>query len=105
MNKRFRSLMILCLSAALLSGCTFGMTPIQGAFFTDFEGPMMVGSAAGSAKVGVAEGTAVIGFGSGDVSIATAMKNGGIKKIHHVDYHTTNVLGLFTKVQLKVYGE
>jgi hypothetical protein len=105
MSKHIKTVMILGLALFLLSGCTMGMTPIQGMFFTDFEGPLMVGSAAGFSKVGVAEGMVIVGVGRGDVSISTAMKNGGIKKIHHVDYHTQNIMGVFSRVQLKVYGE
>ncbi len=42
----------------------------------------------------------------GDASINKAMENGGITKIHHVDYYNKSVLGLFLSEQtLIVYGE
>jgi len=42
---------------------------------------------------------------SGDASITAAMKNGGITKIHHVDYHSMQVLGLYAEMTTTVYGD
>ena len=56
-------------------------------------------------KRGEATQTGIILFSSGDASIKAAMDNGGIKKIHHVDYKTTTVLFLYTKQTTIVYGE
>lgn len=100
-----RLVLVMALAAVMLSGCVVGMTPIFGSIFTDVEAPFAVGSASGYSKVGVAEGKGVLGIAFGDVSISTAMRNGNIKKIHHVDYHTENVLGVYSKVTVKVYGE
>jgi len=33
------------------------------------------------------------------------MENGGITKIHHVDYKTEVVLGIYAKLTVIVYGE
>ena len=56
-------------------------------------------------KVGTATVTSVLGFGSGDATIKAAMKNGGITKIDHVEYESTNVLGVYAKLTVIVYGE
>ena len=56
-------------------------------------------------KVGEATATGIIFFTEGDSSIAAAMKNGGIKKIHHVDYRTRNIFGISASQTTCVYGE
>jgi hypothetical protein len=43
---------------------------------------------------------------NGDASIQAAMKNGGITKVHHIDYKNKSVLGLlFSRQTVIVYGE
>ena len=73
--------------------------------YTETKAPVAVGSEAGFSKVGTAESTGIICVATGDASIATAMKNGGITKIHHVDCEVTTVLGVYTKYTTVVYGE
>lgn len=41
----------------------------------------------------------------GDASIQTAAKSAGITKIHHIDYARTNILSVFTRIEVFVYGE
>jgi hypothetical protein len=69
------------------------------------KGPVAVGSATGITKVGRAEAWGIVVYGAGDASIAAAMKNGGITKVHHVDNETTNILGIYAKYVTIVYGE
>ncbi len=78
---------------------------MNGSLYTDLKGPVAVGDAAGSSKTGTAKATAIIGIATGDASIATAMANGGITKIHHVDTHVTNILGIYATYETVVYGE
>jgi hypothetical protein len=33
------------------------------------------------------------------------MDNGGIKKVHHVDYKVRNILGIIAEYTTTVYGE
>lgn len=56
-------------------------------------------------KVGEATASGIICFTQGDCSIKAAMDNGGIKKIHHVDYKTKNILGIVGSQTTLVYGE
>jgi len=65
------------------------------------EGNWDVGS-----KKGKASSFSVLGlYASGDCSIATAAHNGGLKKIGHVDYEYFNVIGIWQKATVIVYGE
>ncbi len=41
----------------------------------------------------------------GDASIEAAKKNGGITKVHHVDWAVENILGIIGKYRVTVYGE
>lgn len=54
----------------------------------------------GSAKV---EGFLI--FTSGDASIAAAMREGNITRVHHVDSESMNILGIYARYTTKVYGE
>ena len=57
-------------------------------------------------KCGTATSTKILGFGGSDnLGINAAAKNGGITRISHVDYSTYSVLGIYTKVTTRVYGE
>lgn len=58
-------------------------------------------------KCGTATETRILGFFpfKGDHGIDQAAKNGGIKKISHIDVQTDNILNLYTKTTTKVYGE
>lgn len=56
-------------------------------------------------KVGEATATGIICFSEGDSSIEAAMKNGGIKKVHHIDYKTKSILGIIASQTTLVYGE
>jgi hypothetical protein len=88
----------------LLAGCAV-VTPIDGFLYTDAKGPVAVGSESGSSKTGTAKATAIVGVAFGDASIATAMANGGITKVNHVDTHLTNILGVYATYETVVYGE
>jgi hypothetical protein len=59
----------------------------------------------GHVQGGHGEGAAIIGIATGDASIEAAMKNGGIKKVHHVDTQVKNILGIYAEYITIVYGE
>lgn len=56
-------------------------------------------------KTGTAEVEGIILIAKGDGSIEAAAKNGGIKRIHHVDSEEFNVLGIYSKRTTIVHGE
>jgi hypothetical protein len=95
-------------AVVMLTGCA-GITGIAGGsggmLFTSTDAAMGIGSASGSDKVGTSESKAIICFATGDSSIQTACKNGGITKIHHVDSKVFQVLGLYARYTTVVYGE
>lgn len=47
----------------------------------------------------------ILSLSYGDASVKTAAQNAGITKIHHVDYQRTNILGVFSTLEVFVYGE
>ena|SRR5260221_237895 len=104
MRKAFISLLVGASAVGLLGGCT-GVTPMNGTLYTAMSGPIAVGSATGSDKKGEATSTGIIGIVTGDSSIAAAMANGGITKVHHVDCKVQNILGIYAKYTTIVYGE
>jgi hypothetical protein len=88
----------------LLAGCA-AVTPMNGSLYTNLKGPVAVGDASGASKMGMAKATAIIGIATGDASIETAMANGGITKVHHVDTKVMNILGIYAEYTTVVYGE
>lgn len=64
------------------------------------------GNFAAGSKCGEASSTSVLGlYASGDCSIATAIRNGRLKKVDHIDYAYTNIIGIWQKATVIVYGE
>jgi len=77
-----------------------------GTIYTDVKGPVAVTGNSNSTKAGSAEATSILGlFATGDASIQAATTNGNISKIHHVDHHSTSILGIFSTYKITVYGE
>lgn len=87
-------------------GCAYALAPVTGFVYSDVKGPMSATSNSGFSKVGTAEATSILGWvATGDASIQTAMRNGGITKIHHVDYYSRSILGVYAVFTVTVYGE
>ena len=100
--KRIPAIVLATLMAIGAAGCL--SAPFQPSVTTaplSTEGNWDVGS-----KKGEASSFSVLGlYASGDCSIATAARNGGLKKIGHVDYEYLNVIGIWQKTTVIVYGE
>jgi len=89
----------------MIFGCA---TPYpQGVIFTELSLPVdAAGPAKTFAKTGEANCTCVLALvATGDCSIDAAMKDGGITKVHHVDWEARNILGIIGEYKLIVYGE
>ena len=57
-------------------------------------------------KVGTASCISALGVAAiGGASTEAAMKDGEITKVHHVDYQSNSILGLYAKFTVIVYGE
>ena len=102
--KKLICLALLTVSAGFISGCVMAHAPIAAPIAVDLMGPGAVGSGA-NLKRGEATAKGIILVAVGDASVETAAKNGGIKKIHHVDSKTTNILGIYSEYTTIVYGE
>jgi len=90
---------------AFLCGCaTF--YPI-GVIYTDLKLPIgATSNGSASYKVGTAECKSILSLiAIGDASVEAAKKNGKITKVYHVDWEAENVLGIFGKYKVTVYGE
>lgn len=101
--KRLFALSVIC---AALGGCAMGVSPVNGYVYTNISGPVTVGPSQDTpTKVGRASSRSIFGiYAVGDSSIETAAKNGGITRIHHVDYETQSVLGVIADYTTVVYG-
>lgn len=105
MKKTTAGMAALLLCATLVGGCATSH-PI-GLCYTQLKLPVAVGSGEASVtKVGTAECVSYFGLvTTGDASIATAKRNGGITKVEHVDWEVENILGFIGKYKIIVYGE
>ena len=64
-----------------------------------------VDNAVKAEKKGTATCKGIVLFTTGDNSVQKAMENGGIKKVHHVDYKVKNILGIIGSTSTIVWGE
>jgi hypothetical protein len=106
--KRLKSAALaLLLAMPLLAGCAaYTMSPATGFLYTDLKAPLTATSHDTSSKMGTSIGSSILGLvATGDASIETAMKNGGITRVHHVDYHSKSILGIYATFTTIVYGE
>jgi hypothetical protein len=102
--KRLLALSIVCLA---LGGCAIAASPVTGFMYTGVSGPMAVGNDQNvPTKVGRSTARSIFGiYATGDASIQTAAKNGGITKIHHVDFESQSIFGVIADFTTVVYGE
>jgi hypothetical protein len=106
MRKIITVLVIVVVSAVLLSGCALVATPVGGTIFTDVQWPGGITSNTGAGKSGQGDCMSILGLvGIGDCSIQTIAHNAHITKIQHVDYETFSCLFVFGKLTVTVYGE
>ena len=104
-----KKLLILAAFAACASGCvmTGGKSTVASSIEMDVMYPdtSFIDNSVKPEKVGTATASGIICFVKGDSSLKAAMDNGGIKKVHHVDYKSFNVFGIVGEQTTIVYGE
>jgi hypothetical protein len=90
----------------MLMGCAATMIPVGG-WYTGIRVPITATSNSGaSTKTGEARCISILSLiAVGDCSIDAAMKNGGIKKVNHVDWDAMNVLGVYGSYKVIVKGQ
>ena len=96
----------------IFSGCagyvSAPFSPPPGLLFSQYKAPLDVDfdKTTLGTKEGKAESTSILGlFAFGDCSTQTAAKNGQLTTINHADYEMMNVLGIFSKTTVIVYGD
>ena len=101
-----KSLVLALSCAALMTGCAVGNGPVFAPVTFNMKGPVSAGPATTSPKTGRADAFGIVMFATGDASISAAASNGGITRIHHVDFETMSILGIYAEVHTTiVYGE
>ncbi len=101
--KRIRYIFIVLFIAVLIPACGLVYTNIKTpaptlAIQTNAEGQNKIGRASCTSYVWI--------IGIGDCSVTEAMKNGEIKKVHHVDAEVKSILlGIYERYTTVVYGE
>jgi len=95
------------IAIALLAGsCASSSAPVVGGIYKDVKAPIAVTASTGTSKVGQATCKSILGwFATGDASIEAACKEGGISRIHHVDYQSKSILSFYATYTVLVYGE
>jgi len=94
--------------AAAASGCVMvGKTNAAAPIEMDVQSPdtAFIDNSVKPEKKGVATASGIILYVDGDASLKAAMDNGGIKKIHHVDYKVKNIFGIVGSTTTIVWGE
>ena len=92
---------------ALVSGCIVApFQPPMGAV-SIVNAPLSTeGDFSASTKCGKSTAVNILGIVStGDCSIGAAVKSARLKKINHIDYGYLNIIGIFQKTTVYVYGE
>ncbi len=103
----FPEVLIVRSAAFVLRGCAArAVAPVTGYVYSDMQFGFTATNNEGASKVGIASSESYFGLiAVGDAGIEAAMKNVGITKIQHLDFHTYSVLGIYAKFMVKVYGE
>lgn len=90
--------------ALALSACV--SAPVSGFLWTDVKGGVTATEAYGGSARGEACASSILGaVATGDASIDTAKKVGGIAQVVTIDYSVTNILGIYAKYCTIVYGK
>ena len=109
MKKLAVSLVAIALAFSL-TGCG-AVNPYFGALYTNVSTPsadleVESDDDAGMDKVGTVECKTILGLiAIGDCSVKAAMEAGDLKSLHHIDQEYTNILGLYSKMEIKAYCE
>lgn len=101
-----KKMLLLLVSALALNGCASATMPVTGFLYGNVSAPLTATvSSEKPTRVGRASARSLFGvIASGDASIQTAARNGGITEIHHVDYESQNFFGVLAEFTVVVYG-
>jgi hypothetical protein len=103
---------VLSLGASSLSGCAAGFAfanrGVIGAptIYASTSAGEYVSEQRLGTKSGEGCATSILGLiATGDVSISEAARKGGITRVTHIDHKFENILGLYAKYCVYVYGD
>jgi len=101
-----KKLIVLLATVGLLTGCATAMSPVSGVVYSNVKAPFSATAAPEQPqRVGRASVRSILGIiATGDASIQTAARNGGIREIHFVDYESQNFFGVLAEFTVVVYG-
>lgn len=89
----------------ILTGCALVRSPVAGALYTGVTSGSAVSAQAGP-KTGEACASSILGIiATGDASIDTARRNGGITSISIVDEKVMSILGIYASYCTVVHGK
>jgi len=103
-----KKLLVLAALATVASGCVWtGPSNASAPLTLNVSSPDMsfVDNSVKPVKKGVATASGIVLFTEGDASLKAAMENGGITKVHHVDYIVRNIFGIVGSSSTVVWGE
>lgn len=102
-------LMVVAVVAIGLAGCySTPIMPPSGWIYSSIKAPLdpNLSQTTLGPKMGSAETQSVFGMvATGDCSIKTAARNGGIQTVTYADYEYFNMLGVFQRFIVTVYGQ
>jgi len=89
----------------MLVGCASARSPVSGFWYTNTYAPEAVSSNQAGNKVGEACASSILGIiATGDSSVETARRNGGVTMITSVDSKANSILGIYAKFCTIVRG-
>jgi hypothetical protein len=98
--------------AFILIGCGFGGGYPVGSIYTGTQVPHGINrnETSGPGKTGDKKGeacaTGILNLAAfGDASLDAAKKAGGVTELHSVEFHSTNILGIYTQGCTEVHGK
>ena len=98
--------------AMFLTGCCMQGGPVStvaitGGITSEHRAPgaFNIDNSVKCAKCGTAKSKGIVLYTTGDSSIKAAMDAGGITKVHHVDFESTNIFNVYTEATTIVWGE
>ena len=98
--------------AFTLIGCGFLGGYPSGSIYTGTQVPHGINrnETSGPGKTGDKKGeacaTGILGLAAfGDASLDAAKKAGGVTELHSVEFHSTNILGIYTQGCTEVHGK
>lgn len=111
---RIALIVAICGLAVVMTGCAgagmYGapIVPAPGLFFAQVSAPITTEfhDTAVVMKKGSATAENILGLiATGDCSLQAAAMSVGLKKINYADYTFYNILGIYSKFTVNVYGE